>query len=282
MPAQEIGRLGTTANRKRAFADVVSIDAWHDRFDSRHSTVDLHADVVFGVARVGGEIDSPIRFRLSVKRAELVVVIPETEPVSVNPKSVAREVAEPQGHLTEIIEQKTQAHSKGKLSAGISPNKVSGSISAEAEANAAMSSSKKLKISSTVRFMTVTTSKTEEGYYRWLIRPSTTAVLEGSPWDASNEPRLKLIDQRKDRSKGIPPTVRVEVRCRREDLVIEGLEAKDEGIWGATKSRLGFRNRMAAAISYIRDRLSEEGLEVNNIEDIFGQVTLGSVTAESV
>jgi hypothetical protein len=39
---------------------------------------------------------------------------------------------------------------------------------------------------------------------------------------------------------------------------------------------------MAAAISYIRDRLSAEGLEVSNIEDRFGQVTLGIATAEPV
>jgi hypothetical protein len=38
---------------------------------------------------------------------------------------------------------------------------------------------------------------------------------------------------------------------------------------------------MAAAESYIRDRLSEEGLDVKNIDDIFGQLTLANVTAES-
>ena len=45
------------------------------------STADLHADVVFGVARVGGEADSPVRFRLSIKRAGIIVLIPESEPV---------------------------------------------------------------------------------------------------------------------------------------------------------------------------------------------------------
>jgi len=55
-------------------------------------------------------------------------------------------------------------------------------------------------------------------------------------------------------------------------LVIEDLEVKDAGIWDAAKKRLGFKNRMAAAISYIRDRLSDEGLEVNNIEDVFGKL----------
>ena len=58
-------------NRKRAFADVVTVDAWHGSFLEGHAKVDLHVDVVFGTARVGGESQSPVRFRLSAKRAEV-------------------------------------------------------------------------------------------------------------------------------------------------------------------------------------------------------------------
>lgn len=129
--------------------------------------------------------------------------------------------------------------------------------------------------------MIVTQSQTSEGHYRWSIEPGTAKILKGRPWDPMKQPRLKLLDKRKDRSRGIPPTVRIEVRCRREDLVIEDLQAKDETLWKSLQRRVGFRNRMAAALSFIRDRLSEEGLDVNNIDDIFGQLTLGSVNAES-
>jgi hypothetical protein len=38
---------------------------------------------------------------------------------------------------------------------------------------------------------------------------------------------------------------------------------------------------MAAAESYIRDRLAEEGFDAKNIQDIFTELTLGSATAES-
>ena len=145
-----------------------------------------------------------------------------------------------------------------------------------------MSAKKKIEISGKVHFMIVTSSKTDEGHYRWIIKPTASQVLEGRPWDATKQPRLKIIDKRRDRSKGIPPTVRVEVRCRREDLLIDDLQIKDQGLWEKAKGRIGFKNKMAAAISYIRDRLTEEGLEVENIEDIFGNVTLASVTAESI
>lgn len=269
-------------NRRRAFADVVTIDAWHDTFDGDHSVVDLHTDVVFGTARVGGEPEAPVRFRLSIKQAEVVVVIPESEPVAVDTKSVSREMPEQEGRLTKVIEHTAQARAKGNITGSISPTALSASASAESGIEGSLSATKKLEVSATIQFMIVTSSKTAEGHYRWLVKPGTTETLQGRPWDAIKQPRLTLIDRRKDRSRGIPPTVRVEVRCRREDLLIDDLEIKDEGIWESAKRRMGFQNRLAAAVSYIRDHLSAEGLEVKNIEDIFGQVTLGSTTAESV
>jgi hypothetical protein len=100
-------------NRKRAFADVVTIDAWHESFLEDHAKVDLHVDVVFGTARIGGESQSPVRFRLSAKRAEVVVIIPDSEPVSVDRNSVSRDAPELQGHLTEVFEQTNQTKIKG-------------------------------------------------------------------------------------------------------------------------------------------------------------------------
>jgi hypothetical protein len=269
-------------NRKRAFADVVTIDAWHETFVGEVATVDLHVDVVFGTARVGGEAQSPVRFRLSVKRAEIVLIIPDSEPVSVDRRSVSRDTPGLQGHFTEVIQQTTQANIKGRVSTSVSMASVKASASAEANAAASRSESKKLEVSATVQFMVVTQSNDADGQYRWLVEPRAKETLEGRPWDAIKQPRLKLVDQRRDRSKGIPPTVRVEVRCRREDLHIQDLEIKDESLWEAAKRKAGFKNKIAAAESYIRDHLSKEGLEVRNIEDIFGTVTMGSVTAESV
>jgi hypothetical protein len=153
--------------------------------------------------------------------------------------------------------------------------------SAEVGAEASVSAREKLEISATVQFVIVTQSKTQEGHYRWSIEPRASTVLKGRPWDPLKQPRLKLVDKRKNRSAGIPPTVRVEVRCRREDLNIEQLEIKDENLWENVKRRAGFQNRIAAAESYIRDRLLEEGLRVNNIGDIFGELTLGSTIADT-
>jgi hypothetical protein len=145
---------------------------------------------------------------------------------------------------------------------------------------ASITTAEKVEFTTTLETMIVVQSITPDGHYRWNLKPTNGAVLAGRPWDAVSAPRLKLIDLRKDRTKGIPPTVRVEVRCRREDLKIEDIEIKNETVLEAVKRRSGFDKRLAAAEAYIRDRLTKEGLVINNFQDAFGELTLASTTAE--
>ena len=88
----DFAMITNSHNRKRIFTDLVSIEAWHKEFTDKRRKVDLHADVVFMTARVGGEKESKVRFRLSLKRAEFVIVIPESEPVDVDKFSISREL----------------------------------------------------------------------------------------------------------------------------------------------------------------------------------------------
>jgi len=271
--------MGANAdNRLQAFADVVTIDAWHKPFSTDVREADLYADVVFGTARVGGEAESAVRFRLSVKRAELVVIIPESEPLAVEPASVSRDTPAISGKLTEtLVKAKT-----GRISAAFSAL-LGRSSAAKADVSiageASLSSRQELEVTSLVQLCLVTQSKTEDGFYRWIVEAQARESLQGRPWEG-NKSRLTLLDTRRDRDKGIAPMVRVAVRCRREDLVIDDLELKDEGVWDSIKDKTGFGNRMAAAESYIRDQLIKVGLEVGNIEDKFGRLSLASVIAQ--
>lgn len=264
-------------NRRRAFADVVTIDAWHTPFGGK-GKVTLHADVVFDVARIGGETESQIRFRLSVRRAEVILVIPDTEPVKVDIASVARDGAPIKGKSKKSLKQlgNMTASAKGAVSA--SPAGISAKASAEGSARVSFAQEETIDVSEDVTLMMVTQSKTADGHYRWTVLPRTDVVLSGRPWEAES-PRAALIDERRGQTQ-IEPTVRVEVRCKREDLVIEDLHIKDETIWEKAQAKIGFKNRIAAAESYIRDRLIEEGLEVNNVHDPFGDIMLASVAAE--
>ncbi|MDP2298207.1 MAG: hypothetical protein Q8M24_22415 [Pseudolabrys sp.] len=242
-----------TENRSRALAEVVAIDAWHDAFDQNISKVDLYVDVEFETGRIGGEAESSVRFRLNISQADLVVVIPDSEPLGIEKRSVSRDSPPMMSTISNEIELSADATM---------------SIARIGEAD-------KLDYP-----FFVTQSKTSDGHYRWILRPSQGQVLQGRPWNPDAMPRMKIFDKRKNRRRGIPPVARVEVRCRREDIKISDIEWKDNSLWEIAKSRAGFRNKLAAAEAYIRDRLAKENLPQNNFNDSFGDITLASVIAE--
>lgn len=267
----------TLSNRRRAFADVVSIDAWTGDF-SKGTEVSFHADVVFGSARVGGEADAPVRFKLRVKRAEVVLVISDFEPVKVDPKTVFRGTPEPEVQISALEERSTNANARGAFGVNASTSAIDGKVEIGASGETSITAKRRTETTSSARSMHVKQSKSAEGYYRWEIKANDQKTLDGRPWNSS-EPNARLVDQRPEGSTSLPPSVRVEVRCRREDLVIDDLEVKNEGLMSKIRRKAGYKNRMAAAVSYIRDELLKEGLHVANIEDAFGQLTLGSVIA---
>jgi hypothetical protein len=264
------------------FADVVSVDAWHDEFDGRRKMADLHADVVFSEGRLGGEPDSLITFKLSLKRAELVVIVPKTEPVGIDRSSISRDAPQMSVKKTTTLERTVKTSAKATTSAEASEKGACVSASGALAAQADAVEKEKLEACETVSLMLVTQSTDADGHYRWAVAPQLGDILVGRPWDAARDPRLTLVDRRRVRSNGLPPTVRVEIRCLREDLFINDIQPKDPTIFETMKARTGFGNRIKAAEAYIRNRLLEEGLEVGNIADKFAALTLASVLAEPI
>jgi hypothetical protein len=268
-------------NHRRVFADVLSIDAWHDKFSAETAAVDLHADVVFDTARAGGEAESPVRFRLSMKRAELSVIISETEPLGVNKRSVSRSG----GVKTETrsFEQTTEVVGAmaGDAKLAVAPSRIFGSLGATAQAEAKRAEKSKWKRTEEVAIIKVTYRFDNfEKCDRWTFEPGIGPILDGRPWLALESPLLQLVDQRNDRTRGIEPSVRLVIRCLREDLDISDIEIKNptarERISASVSS-----NRMKAAEAYIRNKLEEAGLEVGDISDKFGKITLADVFANN-
>jgi hypothetical protein len=233
------------------------------------------------VARIGGEEESNVRFRLKVKRAEVVVIIPEMEPVGIDKLSVSQGTPQIHAQLNSTHKQKTHAKANAAFSGTLSPKKADAQLTLGLAGGGSVSSERTVEVAGEIPIMTVMLSRTPEGYYRWAIEPTTANYLDGRPWDRTQAPRMKLIDQRKHGLKDLPPAVSVEVRCRREDLIIDDITLKNKSRWEALTRRPGFKNKMAAAESYIRDRLAQEGLAVSNFPDIFGELALASVMAES-
>jgi hypothetical protein len=267
-------------NRKRALADVVSVEAWHQAFDEKNTRADLHVDVVFGTGRIGSEAASPVRFRLSLRQAEVLVIIPPTEPAKVDVASVSRDAPQIKVHATQRKKVRSTASVSGKIAAGYSNGMPLASLGLGVAGSETIDDETRLAITRAVGAMSVTQSRSEDGHYRWVVTPTLEDVLRGRPWDSA-APRLKIIDYRNERTVGLPPIVRVEVRCRRQDLNIEDISLKDGQKWRSIKRDTYFVNKRAAAESAIRDRLISEGLFYEDVEEIFASITIADVEAEA-
>ncbi len=214
-------------NRLRAFAEVVSIDAWHDGFEAGKGKADLHADVMSGTGRLGGEPESQVRFRLSVKRAELVLIVPETEPVKISRRSINRLDSKMtmKRSFTKTTERKGSAAGGGKLEVGQSGVSASASLSAGAAIEGKLE--EKLEGFQEVVAIRVTHRfSNADGCDHWAFDPTIRSSLEGRPWVPGETPLATAHDVRKDHGKSIPPVVRFEVRCFREDLEITDIQVK--------------------------------------------------------
>lgn len=265
-------------NRLRALADLVGLDAWKGALDSE-GRFNLHVDVAFGMARVGGEPEERARFRLVLKRAEIVVVVPATEPATIDQASISRESAQVlvSSRETRSSNRSIGADVSGEIGIGL------GGAKAKASAKTKASAASARKASTTIMRkgsgLIVGQSKTVEGDYRWVVSPALPdGVLDGHPWDAKKKPRMKIRDDRRDRDRHIEPTVRIQVRCLREDLEIKDIVLKDATRWGQLIKSPTHRNRMVAAEAVIRDRLARAGLFHGPLDEPFAEICLIEVS----
>lgn len=272
------------SNQRKALAEVLTAEAWHDAFTNGRTCSDLHVDVVFGLGRIGGGDPSGVRFRLSLKRAEIVIIVPEHEPVAVNPASVRRDSPK---EITGRIETKAKVSKGGSVSlsgnVGASTKGVKAAANAKATVALAVSKNRTATTTRAFKGLEVTQNKDAENNYRWVIEPALGAAhLSGRPWDALKAPRLQLIDQRSSNSKSMPPTVRVEVRCLREDLEISHITLGDASTFAVLKRRKAAATRRIAAEAAIRTLLTEAGLLTGDMSDPYAQLMLAMTTADAV
>lgn len=273
-------------NRLRAFADVVGVDAWHKSFTPGSQEVDLKVDVTFKEGRVGGEDDSPVHFRLRLRRATLAVVISETEPVEVLRDSIRRD--DDSIEIDWESQNVNTKHNFASLGAGLSGSlnpleaSASASLSAKAETSIDVNRTHVERMRGRHRGMKSRFQYDNlEQSFNWLIDCQSTDFLEGRPWEANAQPLMTLRDTRQDPSRGIPPNVRVAIRCLREDLIISDIKIKDD---------VGFINKIVgneekiklkAAEAYIRTKLCEVGLLVGDLSNDFAKVVLVDVMAKT-
>lgn len=229
-------------NWGQPFADAVSIDCYSKHTDDP-CRIDIHAGVVFDAADFGDEDHSPVTFNLSLKNAELVFVIPEyhSEAVFVDKETVAREHTKTKG------KKKSSSEKSGEIGFSFQKLLLKFGLSGTAKRT------ESIVFESDAEPIAVTCSKTTDGHYRWRIESATHESLKGPAWDILSK-RLTVVQNSPSR---LPPSLRLEVHCKRSDLHITGIRLKRSAI--AKYGQIS-KNKYLAVEAYIRTTLFESGL----------------------
>lgn len=260
-----------TNNPRRALAETVSLIAWQSEFDGKTALADLFIDVTFDEGRIGGEdAGAPVRFRLSLRQAEVHINRDLAGVLNFPPAHLARRQPTT-GTRTKTVERKGTI--KGNIDGSMSFTGLSGGVGGAAAGEVAFAD--KAELTQPVATMEVTHRATADGY-AFVIRPRSGDRLEGPAW-STELPKAKIHDSGHKRKRGEPPDVRVELRCRREDLIIENVEFVDSQALPFWKLD---RAKQVAIEQYLKEELSRVGFDVGTLSEPFAQLILADVTPE--
>jgi hypothetical protein len=249
--------------RHLPFAEAVSLEGWLSAIENGRATV--HVDATFGTQRIGAEEHIPVRFTLSLRKAEVIVLI-GAEPLTVDRASVARD-SDPSTVKRFVSEERSKTENTSaetELALGLTLEAGGLKPSAGAKASRKSRGGKAHTVKAGVEIhqqaglIRSIQGQTADGDYKWALMPRAGTTLNDKPWDAVKVPRFAVTVGGSYRAM-IDPPVRVEVRCLYEDLHIEKLTVKNEGIAEMLQAKFGHANRMAAAEAYIRHKIFNDG-----------------------
>lgn len=165
--------------------------------------------------------------------------------------------------VTQVIE------AEKKASASVSVTQLSGQMEGSRKQNS------RLEVVTKDRgpMLSFLAMRTEQGYSFRIS--SDDEILNGTPWSAE-EKLLTYKDTGHRRTVGEPPELRIELRCRREDLHITGIELTDKGKPFYQLSA----NHQLAIEQYLKAELLRVGFIVGDVSDPFSEVILADVTPE--
>jgi len=197
---------------------VISADGWIAQYDS-NGQASVQVDIVFREAHFGGEVSDKVRFSIKVRRAEIVLIVPAGEPIQVLKETVARIASMAVGETT------TTNSRSSSIAGALGMDTASGLTASGGGAGARETKTETVVRESIGKFIVQHFSP--DGSMGWEVKSPNSSALEGSPWDAATMPRYTVSRSAEKNKDGDRPTIRLEVRCRREDILIQGLEIKD-------------------------------------------------------
>lgn len=262
-------------NQYRGLTELVALEAWHEPFTRKVDRADFHIDVAFDTERVGGSGEA-VRFQVRLKRAEIVVVVPFGELAAFDQAKTVRDAPVVKGKAKTRKAVEKGGELGGKAKGGIGKKGLVGELDAKAAGHLGYREQTVLELAEDLTGMRVL-HHAGAGEPRWVVvalGPS----LFGRPWEDTL--RLKVVDTRPNRDPDLPPSLRVQIRCRREDMLIDNIVLVDptplEALAGVIPN-----NRLKVAEAIIRTRLFEEGLFDGDPSDPYARMTLADLSVET-
>jgi len=271
-----------TDNTHRSLKRLVVVDAWFQRSIDDPRRFTLHADVSFGIERLGGGRETAVTFKVAIKQCEIVFVRP-LDGFSVDRSSVRRQ--KPIG--PQVIARKKQKNASGiaRVKLSLSRKPV---LEAGAEGELSASSEKSATGTHSQSSYNEQFTRSRDGHDAWTVNGEDLGGrghLTGPVFDVETEPRLTLIDMRDekkrmfDEASEMTPTSRLEVRCLREDIDIHEIKLKDEDQDSWLSVKPGSKERLQIARGVLREALLAEGLSVGQLlDDPYAEMTICDAT----
>lgn len=265
---------GRNDNRSISLADVVSIEAWYQRFteDRRDSGFFLHIKFQDGV--FGSQPENPLRFKIRLKHATASIVL--EEPLTAPRHDVRRDRIEVEAKR--ISEQKSgYAGSAGaQAEIGVSSLGVSGKATARASGQVDTQGSTALTVTQISHSgMTIEHSADPDGNNCWSFAPVVGPHLIGQAFNTTT-PLMKLVHEAE--LSRVPPVVKVQVNCLREHIDVVDLEVKEEKK-DLLRRGMGEAQKLRLVEEMIKTALSENGLLFEGELDKVSRVQVADVIA---
>lgn len=261
-------------NRKRVLAEVLSIDAWHKPFRTDGLTSSVYVELSFQEGRIGGnDPEMPFTFRIKLKRALLTIHL--ERPLLIDRSTVARNIPKEPivvvGTLSE--KQSSSSSAKANISASLAAPKVSASVAASSD----LGSSAEQKMTYQQHKPRILVSAKPRGLneYAWELTPTFEGALDGQPWDPLAEPRLSV--RHPSETLRLPPAIRVVLTCALEDVAIDELTPKKDGVLDIVRQVVTNEVSYAAAVQYLKTVLAEADLEVGTLDNRFSELLIAEV-----
>jgi hypothetical protein len=256
----------------------MSLDAWHDPFRLDGSTSGVYVEVSFKGGRVGGDSpEIPFTFKLSLKRALLTIQL--ESPLEIERRSVARSIPSTAAELSSILKTKERAEISLGGKAKISPASFHLALSGESKSTDEVSREDEIKVIQTLPQIIVSPRPVSSRSYSWHLESSYNPSLQGQPWHPADEPRFRI--KAIDNIQKIFPTIKVVVSCALEDIIIEDIKLKSDGLGQSIKNIIFNNINEAAAIQHLKLVLKNSDLEPSAMDNRFSDLIIANVLAMS-